>query len=67
MDSQEFYEVLTRDLAELVSNIQGISELGSIIGNLQDLDITNLQLDNELLDTLQRILVDNSPDDLYAR
>ena len=58
---------LSRDISELVSGIQGLTDLTGVLDTFNSINITNLAENGDLLNTLQRLLVDNGPDSLIDR
>ena len=58
---------LSQDLAELATGIQGLSDLAGVLNNLNDIDVTTITENGELLMTIQRLLVDSGPDSLIDR
>ena len=56
-----------QDFSELASNIQGLSELTSLVNNINDLDLENIMGNGELLVTIQRLLINSGPESLIDK
>ncbi|KAH3873415.1 hypothetical protein DPMN_036650 [Dreissena polymorpha] len=53
---------VTQDVAALLQNFNGLSNLVSLVEKLGKIDIMNLLDNKELLRTIQKILTDDGPD-----
>ena len=66
-DPNVFWQAVSEDLSTLAGNIEGLSELSGLVSSLGDIDITKLKDDSQLLYTMEKLLLDNGPNELLAR